>query len=102
MAHLMPAGGYRRPHYPPAVRIATHRDRLVPLGLAAAAFVLALLQRPGLATSDTKIDLHVDPGSFLGHVAEVWSPTAGLGHVQGGQYGGSLWPMGPVLPALQA
>ena len=30
---------------------------------------LALLQRPGLASSDTKIDLHVDPARFLGDVA---------------------------------
>jgi hypothetical protein len=76
--------------------------RAVPLALAAGAYALALLQRPGLATSDTKIDLHVDPGGFLGRVADVWSPTAGLGHVQGGQYGGYLWPMGPFFSLLHS
>src|SRR4051794_37839770 len=70
-------------------------DKAIPLGLAVLAFVLALVQRPGWASSDTKIDLHVDPSGFLGDVAAVWTPTGGLGHVQGGQYGGYLWPMGP-------
>src|SRR5439155_5317405 len=55
----------------------------------------ALVQRPGVTTSDTKIDLHVDPVGFLADVAAAWSPTADLGHVQGGQYGGYLLPMGP-------
>jgi hypothetical protein len=70
---------------------------LVPLSLAAGCYLLALLQRPGLASSDTKIDLHVDPSGFLGDVAAVWSPTGSLGHIQGGQYGGYLWPMGPFF-----
>ena len=69
----------------------------LPLGLAAAAYVLALLQRPGRASSDTKIDLHVDPLGFLADVASVWSPTGSLGHVQGGQYSGYLWPMAPFF-----
>jgi hypothetical protein len=68
--------------------------------LAAGCYLLALLQRPGLASSDTKIDLHVDPGGFLGDVASVWSPTGSLGHIQGGQYGGYLWPMGPFFALL--
>ncbi|HET8953212.1 MAG TPA: alpha-(1-_3)-arabinofuranosyltransferase family protein, partial [Solirubrobacteraceae bacterium] len=72
-------------------------DRLVLPGLTALAFALALIQRPGEATSDTKIGLHVDPVSFLGDVAAAWSPTEDLGHVQGGQYGGYLFPMGPFF-----
>jgi arabinofuranan 3-O-arabinosyltransferase len=76
------------------------RDGWVPLVLAAGCYLLALLQRPGLATSDTKIDLHVDPSGFLGDVASVWSPTGSLGHIQGGQYGGYLWPMGPFFALL--
>ncbi len=32
-----------------------------------------------------------------GDVASVWSPTGSLGHIQGGQYGGYLWPMGPFF-----
>src|SRR4051794_31022660 len=85
--------------YPQRVGLRT-RDKAVPLSLAAGCFVLALLQRPGLASSDTKIDLHVDPTGFLGDVAAVWSPTGSLGHIQGGQYGGYLWPMGPFFALL--
>src|SRR3954452_9365608 len=85
-----------RPYAPAAVR-RTLPDRLLPPGLAALAFALAVLQRPGLASSDTKIGLHVDPVGFLGRVAAAWSPTEDLGHVQGGQYGGYLFPMGPFF-----
>src|SRR4051794_31947608 len=87
--------------YPQRVRLRT-RDRWVPLALAAGCYLLALLQRPGLASSDTKIDLHVDPSGFLGDVASVWSPTGSLGHIQGGQYGGYLWPMGPFFALLRS
>jgi arabinofuranan 3-O-arabinosyltransferase len=66
-------------------------------GLAVLALALSLIQRPGTATSDTKIGLHVDPIGFLGDVAAAWSPTEDLGHVQGGQYGGYLFPMGPFF-----
>jgi arabinofuranan 3-O-arabinosyltransferase len=72
-------------------------DAVVPAGLALLAYVLAIAQSPGLDSSDTKINLHIDPGQFLGQVASVWSPTQGLGHVQGGQYSGYLWPMGPFF-----
>ena len=81
---------------PAAVRTPL-RERAIPAGLAVLALVLALVQRPGLASSDTKIDLHVDPVAFLGDVASAWSPTGDLGHVQGGQYGGYLFPMGPFF-----
>src|SRR3954454_22148696 len=73
------------------------RDWAISGGLAAFAFLLALAQRWGTATSDTKIDLHIDPVGFLGDVAAAWSPTYDLGHVQGGQYGGYLLPMGPFF-----
>ncbi|MGH2915460.1 MAG: alpha-(1-_3)-arabinofuranosyltransferase domain-containing protein [Solirubrobacteraceae bacterium] len=73
------------------------RSRWIPLSLAAAAFALSFAQRTGLDTADTKIDLHVDPVRFLHQLLSVWSPTEGLGHVQGGQYSGYLWPMGPFF-----
>jgi arabinofuranan 3-O-arabinosyltransferase len=44
----------------------------------------------------------VSPGRFLADVASVWSPTGDLGHVQGGQYGGYLFPMGPFFAAGHA
>jgi hypothetical protein len=70
---------------------------LVPLALGAAAFALALAQRPGVAAADTKIDLHVDPAGFLSEVAALWSASGGLGQVQAGQYAGYLFPMGPFF-----
>ncbi|HZN87710.1 MAG TPA: alpha-(1-_3)-arabinofuranosyltransferase family protein [Thermoleophilaceae bacterium] len=71
--------------------------RLLSPALAALAFAIALLQRPGEAVADTKIDLHVDPVGFLADVASVWSDSGGLGQVQSGQYSGYLFPMGPFF-----
>jgi arabinofuranan 3-O-arabinosyltransferase len=76
------------------------RDRTMALAFAAASFALAFLQRPGWASSDTKIDLHVDPAAFVGEVASVWSPSIDLGAIQGAQYSGYLWPMGPFFALL--
>jgi arabinofuranan 3-O-arabinosyltransferase len=73
------------------------RDPWIPLALAALSLVLALAQRPGWATSDTKIDLHVSPVRFLSEVASAWTPNGTLGQVWSGQYGGYLWPMGPFF-----
>jgi hypothetical protein len=70
-------------------------SRHIGAGLTLLSFALAFLQRPGAATSDTKIDLHVEPVRFLGEVASVWSSSGGLGQVQAGQYSGYLFPMGP-------
>jgi arabinofuranan 3-O-arabinosyltransferase len=71
------------------------RSRAETIALTLAAFALALIQRPGAASSDTKLDLHVDPLGFLAGVTSTWSPTGSLGQVQGGQYSGYAWPMGP-------
>lgn len=72
-------------------------EACIPLLLAAVAFAVAFLQRPGWATSDTKINLHVSPERFLGDVASMWSSTGGLGQVTSGQYTGYLFPMGPFF-----
>lgn len=69
----------------------------VPLLLGLVAYALAFIQRPGLATADTKINLHVDPGRFLGDVASMWTSTGQLGGVQAGQQAGYLFPMGPFF-----
>ena len=71
------------------------------LGFAALAFGVAFAQRPGWATTDTKIDLHVDPVRFLADVAAAWTPTTDLGDVHSAQYSGYLWPMGPFYAALR-
>ncbi len=69
----------------------------VPALLCAASFGLAFAQRTGLATADTKINLHVDPGRFLADVASMWTSTGQLGGVQAGQQVGYLFPMGPFF-----
>ena len=68
---------------------------LLPAGVALLGFALAFLQRPGKAYFDTRIELSVDPGLFLDRVANVWSSTGDLGHVQSGQFVGYLFPMAP-------
>ena len=72
------------------------------VGFVVASFALAFAQRPGWATSDTKLDLHVDPVSFVGQVASVWTPSIDLGAVHGAQYSGYLWPMGPIFALLHS
>ncbi len=79
------------------MRLRVQRDAGYGLSFAAAAYAIAFWQKPGWATSDTKIDLHVDPVRFLGDVASVWTPSSGLGEVHSAQYGGYLWPMGPFF-----
>ena len=76
------------------------RDARFTLGLTGLAFALAFWQLPGRATSDTKIDLYVDPVHFLANVASVWTNTTDLGEVHSSQYGGYLWPMGPFFALL--
>jgi len=61
------------------------------------AYLIALIQRPGLTTADTKINLHVDPIRFLGDVASMWSSSGALGDVRTGQTAGYLFPMGPFF-----
>src|SRR3954449_8282234 len=71
------------------------RRRSIPVGLAVLSYVVALIQRPGSVVADTKVDLYLDPGRFLGQVLRIWSPTTDLGHVFGAQYSGYAWPMAP-------
>lgn len=73
------------------------RDSLIPLGLALACYVTALLQQPGLIVAETKIDLFVSPTAFLSDVLSAWTPSESFGHVWAGQYGGYLWPMAPFF-----
>jgi arabinofuranan 3-O-arabinosyltransferase len=82
----------------PSVRSA----RLLSPALAAFAFLLAFLQRPGDAYSDTRLELSADPSLFLARVGDVWSSTTDLGHVQSGQFVGYLFPMGPWFAGADA
>jgi arabinofuranan 3-O-arabinosyltransferase len=78
------------------------RDRAITLWFMILSLALAFWQRPGWATADTKIDLHVDPVRFLSQVASVWTSTTDLGEVHSAQYSGYLWPMGPFFAALHS
>jgi hypothetical protein len=69
--------------------------RAIPLALAALAYVLALVQRPGEVVADTKVHLYLDPARFLRDVLSLWSSSPDLGHVWASQYGGYAWPMAP-------
>ena len=69
--------------------------RAIPLALAALAYLLALVQRPGEVVADTKVHLFLDPGRFLRDVVSLWSSAPDLGHVWASQYGGYVWPMAP-------
>ncbi|MGO9960658.1 MAG: alpha-(1-_3)-arabinofuranosyltransferase family protein [Solirubrobacteraceae bacterium] len=77
-------------------------DRAMTLWFVVCSFALAFWQRPGWATADTKIDLHVDPVRFLGQVAAAWTSTGDLGEVHSAQYSGYLWPMGPFFAVFHA
>ncbi len=78
------------------------RDRAITLVFGLFSLALAFWQRPGWATADTKIDLHVDPVRFLSQVASVWTSTTDLGEVHSAQYSGYLWPMGPFFALLHS
>src|SRR5918999_2546840 len=78
------------------------RDTVTAAALGLVAYALAFAQRPGLATSDTKVDLHVAAGRFLADVASMWTDSGSLGQVQGGQTAGYLFPMGPFFAAGEA
>ncbi|MEU3465729.1 alpha-(1-_3)-arabinofuranosyltransferase family protein [Streptomyces sp. NPDC006733] len=64
------------------------------VGVWAAAFLGLLLQAPGRIVFDTKLDVVLTPGSFLGGLGRLWNPRQGFGGLQD-QAVGYAFPMGP-------
>ncbi len=67
-----------------------------PLVVSASLVLVALLQRPGRTTFDTKLDLVLNPGRFLAQSLYPWTPDMHLGSLQN-QASGYLFPIGPFF-----
>lgn len=64
-------------------------------GVWAVVFTGLLLQAPGRVVFDTKLDVDLTPGTFLGGLARLWNPRQGFGGLQD-QAVGYAFPMGPA------
>jgi arabinofuranan 3-O-arabinosyltransferase len=67
-----------------------YRELLITLVM----FLVIFLQHPGRIVRDTKLDLSIDPGRFLGDVTHLWDAQIAFGSVPDQAYG-YLFPMGP-------
>lgn len=84
---------------PSVVDVARARlQRIVAVLLVA---VIPWLVAPGMLEPDTKSDLVISPGRYLGRALWAWNDHTGIGELQNQAYG-YLWPMGPVFLAGDA
>ncbi len=75
----------------------SERRLFAPLALCAVAVVISFWQRPHSRFSDQRIELITDPGRLFSQVANLWTSTIDLGHIQASQFVGYLFPMGPFF-----
>ncbi|MBW8487565.1 alpha-(1-_3)-arabinofuranosyltransferase domain-containing protein [Actinomadura parmotrematis] len=89
-----------RPAEPAGVDAAL-RDRLRRRAAALALVTLSFAIAPGRIIADTKLDMALNPGAFLGRALHMWDAGSSFGQVQNQAYG-YLFPMGPFYLAGHA
>ncbi|WP_052442610.1 alpha-(1-_3)-arabinofuranosyltransferase domain-containing protein, partial [Streptacidiphilus neutrinimicus] len=70
------------------------------VGLWAVVLAALLVEAPGRIVFDTKADVVLTPGRFLGQLAHLWSSQGGFGGLQD-QAVGYAFPMGPFYLVLE-
>ena len=72
------------------------RQRWMLAGISALFYLVLLLQQPGRIIADTKLNVAMTPGQWIGRTFNLWQSSADLGVVQN-QAVGYLFPMAPFF-----
>ena len=86
---------------PDPVRVDAVRERVQRWTATLLVAVLPWLIAPGMIQPDTKSDLIISPGRYLGRALWAWNDHTGIGELQNQAYG-YLWPMGSLFLAGDA
>ena len=86
---------------PDPVRVDAVRERVQRWTATLLVAVLPWLIAPGMIQPDTKSDLVISPGRYLGRALWAWNDHTGIGELQNQAYG-YLWPMGSLFLAGDA